>query len=177
MIDINSAFFNKKLRKEITPDGIGNYQLSHSDIKELFDGPIHDMSYEQLKLLKKNYAPDRKKVNYSTNIKESNNNKMTKIIIKESEIKTLVENVVRGMLREYGEDSGGQDMTWGMYGRDSQRVNTGNNDFIMKGKEDYYAGVPIDACPYERGFNKYYKVDLSQLWKLGWENARNKDNM
>lgn len=78
-------------------------------------------------------------------------------------------------LNEYGEDSGGQDMTHGIYNRSVEKKDSGNNDFIKKGEKDYYDGVPIDACPYEPGFNKYYKIDLAKYWKFGWTNAKEDD--
>jgi len=81
-------------------------------------------------------------------------------------------SAIRQIIKEYGEDSGGQDMTWGMYDRTPQRKDGGNNDFIQKGKEDYYDGVPFDACPYGSGINKYYKIDLSEYWKIGWLKAK-----
>ena len=77
-------------------------------------------------------------------------------------------------LQEYGEDSGGQDMTYGMYSRSSTRKDQGNKDFIDKGYEDFYDGVPFEACPYESGFNKYYKADLAKLWQMGWKEAEAK---
>lgn len=81
----------------------------------------------------------------------------------------------KNKLNEYGEDSGGQDMTYGIYNRSDKRKDGGNNNFIKKGEEDYYDGVPIDACPYESGFNKYYKIDLAKYWKFGWTNAKEND--
>ena len=74
-------------------------------------------------------------------------------------------------LQEYGEDSGGQDMTYGMYSRSSTRKDQGNKDFIDKGYEDFYDDVPFEACPYESGFNKYYNADIAKLWQMGWKKA------
>ena len=93
----------------------------------------------------------------------------TKITL--NELRTIVKQIIK----EYGEDSGGQDMTYGMYNRTSQKKDGGNNDFIKKGESDYYDGVPFDACPYESGVNKYYKIDLAKYWKHGWLNAKKED--
>jgi hypothetical protein len=83
--------------------------------------------------------------------------------------------IFKERINEYGEDSGGQDMTSGMYNRSSTKKDQGNKDFIDKGKEDYYDDVPFDACPYENGYNKYYKADLAKLWQMGWEEAKFQD--
>jgi hypothetical protein len=80
-------------------------------------------------------------------------------------------------ITEYGEDSGGQDMTYGIYDRSSARKNQGNQDFINKGKEDFYDDVPYEACPYEDGYNKYYKADLAKLWQMGWKDAEAEDQL
>jgi hypothetical protein len=88
-----------------------------------------------------------------------------------NELRTLV----KGVIKEYGEDSGGQDMTSGIYNRTSQRKDDGNNDFIKKGEEDYYDGVPLDGCPYASGINKFYKIDLAKYWRHGWLNAQKED--
>ena len=80
-------------------------------------------------------------------------------------------------ITEYGEDSGGQDMTYGMYNRSSARKNQGNQDFVDKGKEDFYDDVPYEACPYEDGYNKYYKADLAKLWQMGWKEAEAEDQL
>ena len=88
-----------------------------------------------------------------------------------NELKKLVKQVVK----EYGEDSGGQDMTYGMYNRSSQKKDGGNNDFIKNGEYDYYDGVPFHECPYDSGINKYYGIDLAEYWKLGWKNAKAND--
>jgi hypothetical protein len=69
-------------------------------------------------------------------------------------------------IKEYGEDSGGQDMTSGIYSRSSSSIN--------KGKEDFMDDVPFEACPYENGYNKYYKADLAKLWQMGWKEAEAK---
>ena len=82
---------------------------------------------------------------------------------------------LQGNLNEYGEDSGGQDMTYGMYSRSSTRKDQGNQDFIDKGKYDFYDDVPFEACPYEDGFNKYYNADLAKLWQIGWKEAKAED--
>jgi len=75
------------------------------------------------------------------------------------------------ILNEYGEDSGGQDMTWGMYKDKPSKTLGTNQDFINKGKEDYHDGVSRDNCPYEKGYNKYYNADLAKLWEKGWLQA------
>lgn len=80
----------------------------------------------------------------------------------------------RRLINEYGEDSGAQDMHWGRY-NGSSRKDGGNKDFIDKGKEDYYDGVPLNKCPYEAGYNKYYKIDLAEYWKEGWKEAKYED--
>ena len=80
-------------------------------------------------------------------------------------------NTEKKKLQEYGEDSGGQDMTYGMYSRSSTRKDQGNKDFIDKGYEDFYDDVPFEACPYESGFNKYYNADIAKLWQMGWKKA------
>lgn len=80
------------------------------------------------------------------------------------------------IINEYGEDSGGQDMTWkGMYKDQSKKLKGTNQDFIDKGKEDYYDDIPFEACPYESGYNKYYRTDLAKLWQLGWKKAKAED--
>ena len=95
--------------------------------------------------------------------------KTTKITLTELRV------IIKQMIKEYGEDSGGQDMTYGIYNRTSERKDNGNYDFIKKGQEDYYDGVPLDACPYASGFNKYYKIDLAEYWKHGWLSAQKED--
>jgi len=85
-------------------------------------------------------------------------------------------SIFKENITEYGEDSGGQDMTYGMYNRSSARKNQGIQDFINKGKEDYYDDVPYEACPYEDGYNKYYKADLAKLWQMGWKEAEISSN-
>ena len=46
-----------------------------------------------------------------------------------------------------------------------------NQDFVDKGKYDFYDDVPFEACPYESGFNKYYNADIAKLWQMGWKKA------
>lgn len=79
------------------------------------------------------------------------------------------------IIKEYGEDSGGQDMTWNRYSDKSSNKDNGNKDFIDKGKEDYYDGIPLDKSPYESGHNPFYKTDISKLWKSGWKQAHTED--
>lgn len=79
------------------------------------------------------------------------------------------------ILNEYGEDSGGQDMTWGRYKDQPRKLKGTNQDFVDKGKEDFYDDVPFEACPYESGYNKYYKADLAKLWQMGWKKAEAED--
>ena len=74
-------------------------------------------------------------------------------------------------LQEYGEDSGGQDMTYGMYRDKPGKLKGTNQDFVDKGKYDFYDDVPFEACPYESGFNKYYNADIAKLWQMGWKKA------
>lgn len=109
MINVNSPIFNKQLRREKTPDGMYEYNLSHEAIAELLSGPIRNMSYEQLNLLKMNYLPNNQKHNTLSKNKpnlltnESNNNKNIKpmkITIKESELRIIVENKIRKVLKE-----------------------------------------------------------------------------
>jgi len=89
----------------------------------------------------------------------------------EQKLRSLIRNVIKETLNEYGEDSGGQDMTSGMYNRSITKKDQGNKDFIDKGYEDFYDDVPFEACPYEKGYNKYYKMDLAKLWQMGWKEA------
>jgi hypothetical protein len=89
-------------------------------------------------------------------------------------IYALHKNATNSELNEYGEDSGGQDMTYGMYNRSTAKKDQGNKDFIDKGKEDFIDDVPFEACPYEKGYNKYYKADLAKLWQMGWKEAEAK---
>ena len=83
--------------------------------------------------------------------------------------------IKESQLNEYGEDSGGQDMTWSMYNEKPGKEKGNNQDFIDKGYSDYYEGISIDTPPYESGMNKYYKADLVKLWKLGWKKAEAED--
>ena len=91
--------------------------------------------------------------------------------LEESKVRSLIAKLIKEELNEYGEDSGGQDMTYGMYSRSSTRKDQGNKDFIDKGYEDFYDDVPFEACPYESGFNKYYNADIAKLWQMGWKKA------
>jgi hypothetical protein len=96
--------------------------------------------------------------------------------IKESKLRSLINQIIKEELNEYGADSGGQDMTWGMYGRSISKTNKGNKDFIEKGYYDYYDDIPFDKPAYEFGKNKYYGgADLAKLWQLGWKKAEAKD--
>ena len=63
-------------------------------------------------------------------------------------------------------------MTYGMYRDKPGKLKGTNQDFVDKGKYDFYDGVPFEACPYESGFNKYYKADLAKLWQMGWKEAK-----
>jgi len=92
----------------------------------------------------------------------------------EQKLRSLIRNIIKEELNEYGEDSGGQDMTSGMYGRSITKKDQGNKDFINKGKEDFINDVPFEACPYEKGYNEYYKADLAKLWQMGWKEAEAK---
>jgi hypothetical protein len=89
----------------------------------------------------------------------------------EQKLRSLIRSIIKEELNEYGEDSGGQDMTSGMYNRSITKKDQGNKDFIDKGKEDFIDDVPFEACPYEEGYNEYYKADLAKLWQMGWKEA------
>jgi len=94
----------------------------------------------------------------------------------ESKLRSVIRNLIKEEINEYGMDSGGQDMTYGMYNRSITKKGQGNKDFIDKGKYDYYEDISFNNPPYDFGKNKYYGgADLAKLWQLGWKQAEAED--
>jgi hypothetical protein len=142
-----------------------NYE---SGTKDLSGKKLEYKSYHQLK-------GDTKETDKGLEIPNLNrpSEKITEDLV-EQKLRSLIRSVIKEALNEYGEDSGGQDMTSGMYNRSITKKDQGNKDFIDKGKEDFIDDVPFEACPYEEGYNEYYKADLAKLWQMGWKEAEAK---
>jgi hypothetical protein len=163
-----AVFIEKDLNKakEIFRSHIETSGINEKDKKTIL---------RNIDLVKNKYKLDSYLVNSLLHY-EGHGTSQLKENIAEQKLRSLIRNIINEELNEYGMDSGGQDMTWGMYNRQDSKKNSSNEDFIKKGYYDYYEDISFNTPPYDFGKNKYYGgADLAKLWQLGWKQAEAED--